>query len=611
MAHHVAGSLPGLASMSLDAPSLVELNAPPSPPARSCAALVANYAPEGSLLLRLADAGVDAFFGGANDLVVPTDGGYRVDGAPLAGDLVGCFGAGGNLTAKEAVHHLNFFAQKETVDFLAAALEGTPAEAPPLDTEALLPRRSARAPRGAPLPPEGPAPAPAQGSAAPPWPRALCTGSEGFQLVLVKPTRPGAPAQLLASYAGARALEELPTGGDEAGRRMQRIIATHERILSILEGKKSGELPNDAELLTYGDLLFTTLFAGEVRRLYYVARSVERGRRLDVVFTSTLDWVAAKPWEFAYDRSRGAFLATEDVNFVRNVVTAVPAEEPAPRRDPLRILVAIAQPLGLAPLSTDEEESLVRRGFSPLLDQGLAAIEVVRAVSADVLHQRVSSSPFDVLHFIGHGEWDDAARVGRLIFQDGTGAAQPVDSRTLREMLCHRGISLVFLNACDTGRGGRADFNRGVAPALVAGGIPAVVANQYSVLDASDTAFARRFYEGLASGESLGDAAREARLAVKTAVSGESMDLAVPVLFARDAGLPEDRLLANLVVAALADLRGPIGAHKRGPKSCPFHFQDERDVAVLAAPMHFDPACRKRLKKAVPKDLPAFEAMLK
>jgi hypothetical protein len=97
----------------------------------------------------------------------------------------------------------------------------------------------------------------------------------------------------------------------------------------------------------------------------------------------------------------------------------------------------------------------------------------------------------------------------------------------------------VFLNACETGKGGSADFNRGVAPALLAAGVPAVVANQFSVLDVSATAFARHFYWALAQGRTIGDAAREARVAVNYSISGEAIDWAVPVLFVRN---PADRL---------------------------------------------------------------------
>jgi hypothetical protein len=143
------------------------------------------------------------------------------------------------------------------------------------------------------------------------------------------------------------------------------------------------------------------------------------------------------------------------------------------------------------------------------------------------------------VHFIGHGEYDAARDKGVLIFQDDQGNPYPVDDRSVREILCGRGIRLVFLNACETGQGGHSDFNKGVAPALVAGGVPIVVANQYKVLDASATFFAQHFYWSLARGLAVGEAAREARVAVNYSLSGESIDWAVPVVYARD---PNSRL---------------------------------------------------------------------
>jgi len=90
----------------------------------------------------------------------------------------------------------------------------------------------------------------------------------------------------------------------------------------------------------------------------------------------------------------------------------------------------------------------------------------------------------------------------------------------LQQIVCRRNVRLVFLNACETGQGGKTDFNRGVAPSLVAGGVPAVVGNQFSVLDVSATAFAKHFYWVLAHGRSLGEAAREARISVNYSISG-------------------------------------------------------------------------------------------
>ena len=94
---------------------------PPGPAAGVYSALVTNFEPDRSLAWRMADAGVDAFFRGANDLVVPTEGGWRVDPGEktaIPGSRIGCFGPGGNLAPGEsgAVHHVGFFSRRESVD---------------------------------------------------------------------------------------------------------------------------------------------------------------------------------------------------------------------------------------------------------------------------------------------------------------------------------------------------------------------------------------------------------------------------------------------------------------------------------------------------------------
>jgi hypothetical protein len=69
---------------------------------------------------------------------------------------------------------------------------------------------------------------------------------------------------------------------------------------------------------------------------------------------------------------------------------------------------------------------------------------------------------------------------------------------------------------------------------LMEGGLPAVVANQYSVLDPSAVAFAQYLYWAIAQGASIGEAAREARIAVNYSITGDLIDWAVPVVYARD-----------------------------------------------------------------------------
>jgi hypothetical protein len=333
----------------------------------------------------------------------------------------------------------------------------------------------------------------------------------------------------------------------------------HERLRNYVDGKATATLPGDRELRAYGVLLFETLFPGDVRRLYETARSSAGPARLDVVFTSMIPWIADKPWEFAFDPVRKAFLTTDEIHFARNVLTAIPAEGVPTRPPPIRIFVVTAQPLGHTALSVDDEVAVVRRGFEPLRKAGAAAIEVRARATAANLEAGVKGGA-DIVHFIGHGDYDPRTQEGRLLFEDGEGKPRPLDGGTLRDILCRRGVRLLFLNACETGRGGRSDFNRGVAPALVAAGLPAVVANQYKVLDASATAFARHFYRALAQGRTLAEAARESRSAVRGSIAGESIDWAVPVLYARD---PRARLCDPGVLAPAA---GPARV-RPGPRA--------------------------------------------
>lgn len=143
IANHAAGDLPGLAAMDGEGDMIAELQRAPGPQADAYAALVSNFHPTGNLLLRLADAGLDAFFGSANDLVVPTEGGWRIDGSAtsfIPASRIGCFGPGGNLTGSP-VTHVDFFDRPATAEFLVSALTVGHHAVPAVDPRKALPDR--------------------------------------------------------------------------------------------------------------------------------------------------------------------------------------------------------------------------------------------------------------------------------------------------------------------------------------------------------------------------------------------------------------------------------------------------------------------------------------
>ncbi len=572
LAGHLVGDLPGLEAMNPTGETIGALQAP-ADGSPDYSAIGANFHPSQSVWQKLVDAGFDHFFAGANDLVVPSDGAINVDTGPrrvIPPERLACFGPGGNLSAPAGnVHHLNILGQGETATFVVHALQGEAQQLPVIDVSHALPFRAHW--RGATVPalmrsrgaPAARPPGPAASRAAEVTQVTLAQNTVDLEgdrtlhlMIIDSPSRQGA-AQIVAIYGSARIVEPLELrntdGKAGAGTRYQQIIRVDTSIQMNLEGrasKRSGlvpKLPDDPGLRAFGDLLFEALFTARVRRLYDLARAEQRGRPLNVVFTCAIPWVAAKPWEFAFDSNRKKFLATEEIHFVRNVMTAVPAQRPREHVDRLRMLVIGAQPVGTAELDLDEEERQIRFRFQRLVDDGMMEVDVIAQATPAKVHGKLVSAElegrtYDIVHFMGHGEFDSEASQGKLIFSNGDDGYQPIDTQTLRELFCNRGVQLIFLNACDTARDAIDQENRGVASALMQGGIPAVVANQYKVLDPSAIAFAEQFYWSLANGATLGQAAREARIAVNYSIDGEIIDWAVPVLYARD---PDRRLCIN------------------------------------------------------------------
>ena len=566
-AGNVLGNCPGLVVMDPKGDFIDEIQNPSDAPADTLYhALVSNYQPPREWLPRLGDMAMDGFFGGANDLVVPTEGGWKTadtQDAWIHSKHVACFGPGGNLASATAIHHGSYFGQADSVAFMLSCLKGEPTGLTAIDTGAKLPTSIFRAKRGVlNFPEPRPEDEGKNNGKTPdtiePTSKVARTGwSQEDELSLtvvsnfdhVNVEQEGADdsvPMLIARYGSARVAVPFYIKGtaDSAGKRWQMIIDYHRRIVSYANGSQvkfpdkdgnGSETPDRAFLENFGDLLFRTLFPPEVRNLYNVARFLHSKRRLKITFTSMIPWVADIPWEFAYDRDANSFISCSDVRFVRNVLTPTPVNKISPKTGPLRILVVSAQPSGLGKLSIDEEKGAIIESFRPLIDAKMVEVDVLPGATAALLHERLryqgDGDEFDVLHFIGHGEFHEKSKTGYLILQDESGRPKSLSAASFLNIVQGRNIRVVFLNACETGRGAKADYNRGVAMALVQDGIPAVVANQYSVIDRSAAQFSLHFYSCLAQGLTLGDAMREARISMHYC-GVEEIDWGIPVLFA-------------------------------------------------------------------------------
>ncbi len=645
-ASRVLGNCPGLVAMDPRGGFIASIQEPPGPPpGTEYHALVSNFHPPANLMARLADMGVDRFFGGANDLVVPSEGGWRTGEAEtqwIAGGKIGCFGPGGNLAASGPVHHGSFFGQSAASEFLLSSLLGQASVHAPLDPLRDLPQRGRRSGPAMAVPAAA-ATGRTEAAATAETTRAAVPSRRTVKPVLLEPDgwededtlyltvlasvmtdhfeNQRSTLMLLAQYGSARVAEPFYTPNVKAGDAVQTIWKPEQRddawklfgeitdmqkalLAYTNEGtplKEGDRDPAGPEKFVQrlGEKLFEALFTGQVRRLYDSVVYAHRNRELNIVFTSMVPWLSDLPWEMAWDPGYKGFLSTGNVRFLRNVLTPVPADRITRRNGRLRILVASAQAAGAAMLSDEQEIERIRDSFRALIDLDLVDVDVIPRCTPDLLHSQLrfatDDQEYDVLHFIGHGS-HDVKSGGTIDFERESGEVHRVSARQFADLVRGRGIRIVFLNACETGRGhgpgdggngkpGRdraegTNYNRGVAVELAEEGIPAVVANQYSVVDQLASLFSLHFYSCLAHGLTISDAMREARIAVSHSEDAEPMDWAVPVLFARNPRAvlcqrrPWDR------ARALADPERVTGVQRR---SAAFLLQKPRTVAVWSS----------------------------
>jgi len=245
--------------------------------------------------------------------------------------------------------------------------------------------------------------------------------------------------------------------------------------------------------------------------------------------------LAVLPWELLTDTAPGPGAITDfwGLNQKMSLVRfpAVPkTTAPVASPTPLRILLAVAGPSDQRALKTADEMARVRAALAPLGSQ-IELVELDHVMAVDLLPRLRET--FHILHFIGHGTFDQASSSGQLILEDENHKSDPLDARSLGQLLSGSTVRLVFLNACDTAKTANSTDAYGIADVLVKAGVPAVVAMQTAVRDDYAILFAQEFYRGVAQGLLLDDCVGEGRRRVWLKSGSGGFDWAIPVLTTR------------------------------------------------------------------------------
>lgn len=290
-----------------------------------------------------------------------------------------------------------------------------------------------------------------------------------------------------------------------------------------------------------GAALFRALFSDHVRSLFDQSIGKTRGEadgglRIQIKLNPEhpdLARLYSLPWELLFRPETQDFLSLSRSSPIVRYLDVSRPTVPYPLPSPLRVLVAMASPVGLPPLDLERERVNIQTAWG---QQKSVEVVFLKKASPGAIREELLERPCHVLHFMGHGGFDSRSGEGVLYFEGPDGAPLPVSGHVLAAKLKDfRSVRLVFLNACETARAaGEAGINpfAGVASALVLGGIPGVLAMQFPVSDQAAIAFSRAFYRRLAAGDPVDTAATEGRQAVHSE-DATSFEWATPVLFLR------------------------------------------------------------------------------
>ena len=137
-------------------------------------------------------------------------------------------------------------------------------------------------------------------------------------------------------------------------------------------------------------------------------------------------------------------------------------------KPPLRVLTVLASPHDLPQLDTEREWANLQAAVGDLSARRRISLERLNPPTLAALQTRLRQGEYHILHFVGHGAFDEGSDEGFLLFENEEGQGAPVSGRDLGAVLAdHRSLRLAVLNACQGAQASASDPYGGVGQKLV------------------------------------------------------------------------------------------------------------------------------------------------
>lgn len=337
-----------------------------------------------------------------------------------------------------------------------------------------------------------------------------------------------------------------PCTADELGalrRRWQEAILAPPARTSRFTMAPWAESRLAEELQALGDRLYRCAFPEGIRRLWDAARGHASGRgAAGVALRLAFDareprtaFLAALPWELIACSTPGRHraLSLDAATPVYRYLEVPEPPRPIDLRPPLGVLLVAAAPRDQPELALGRERDAIRRRWE---EEPCVTVEALAPATFAAFREALAGGRFQIVHFLGHGVFDERCGRGALVFEDADGRSSLVSDEAVAAQFRGRDeVALVVVNACEGACSPTAPAHptvAGVAACLIDEGVPAVVAMQFPIGDRAAGAFGAGLHRGLARGDGLLRAVAAGRAEILAEVPG-SPQWVTPALFLR------------------------------------------------------------------------------
>ena len=330
-------------------------------------------------------------------------------------------------------------------------------------------------------------------------------------------------ARVIASPNGeARNRFDFPFDQQEVDQIISDFSHTRSFILNEKGDNSDNSKPsaNDIanQIRLFGETLFNAVFQKSIGETYreskVTADNDKAGLRIRLRFPENPELINI-PWEFLFDQRSHSFLSLSgNTSIVRYMELSIAAKS-MQIKPPLRVLVIISDPKDYPALNVAKERDKIQQALTPLEQNQRIKLEIIEHATLRKITQSIRKHNCHIIHFIGHGDFNEARNEGVIIIENKKGNGLQVSSQRIATIIeGSRSSRLIVLNACEGGITSTENIFSGVAQSVVKKGVPAVLAMQYVITDKSAIVFSETFYNALSRGSPIDTSLSLARLAI-------------------------------------------------------------------------------------------------